>query len=588
MGIVDEDIARVRAATDFVAVAASTSRCNGSGDAGSGLCPFHAEKTPSFSVNGEEGSTTASAARPRATSSLRPRDRAPRLRRRRRAAGRQGRHHAALHRRRGEGEGRKRRSALVEAIEQAVDWYHERLLLGARRRGGPAATCARGATTATRCGRSRSAGRPTTGTSWPGRCRLPDDVVARHRPRVPQPAQPPAGLLPRPGAVPDLRRAAAMPVGVRRARCCPAADGPEVQELARDAALLQEPGALRAQLGEGATSCDADEVIVCEGYTDVIGFAARRHAPRGGHVRHGADRGARPLLKNFARRVVLAFDADAAGQAAAERFYEWERTLRDRRRGGRAARRASTRPTWPAPTPSALRAAVERGHARSSGSGVDRVLAARRPAHRPRAGPGPPRRRWPSIREHPERPRARPVRHGGRRPDRASTPTGCGRGCARCVRAPRATSAPARARRERRRQRPEIEALRLGRAPPRGAGRAAARRPPGRRSGPSRVPRGRCSPTRSTWPPTAPAGVGDHAARRHRGGRPEAAASCSSGWRSRSTRGRADDVVALLVRRGGAARALADLRGGRGAIGDVVDLERRQVGMAEAAHRGAP
>src|SRR5207302_1189161 len=30
-------------------------------------------------------------------------------------------------------------------------------------------------------------------------------------------------------------------------------------------------------------------------------------------------------LKNFARRVVLAYDADTAGQAAAERFYEWER-----------------------------------------------------------------------------------------------------------------------------------------------------------------------------------------------------------------------------------------------------------------------
>jgi DNA primase len=33
------------------------------------------------------------------------------------------------------------------------------------------------------------------------------------------------------------------------------------------------------------------------------------------------------MLKNFARRVVLAYDADAAGQAAAERFYEWEQTL---------------------------------------------------------------------------------------------------------------------------------------------------------------------------------------------------------------------------------------------------------------------
>ncbi|HEY2300938.1 MAG TPA: toprim domain-containing protein, partial [Acidimicrobiales bacterium] len=35
-----------------------------------------------------------------------------------------------------------------------------------------------------------------------------------------------------------------------------------------------------------------------------------------GHVR---------LLTNFARRIVLAYDADSAGQAAADRFYEWER-----------------------------------------------------------------------------------------------------------------------------------------------------------------------------------------------------------------------------------------------------------------------
>ena len=31
------------------------------------------------------------------------------------------------------------------------------------------------------------------------------------------------------------------------------------------------------------------------------------------------------LLKRHTSRVVLAFDADAAGQGAAERFYEWER-----------------------------------------------------------------------------------------------------------------------------------------------------------------------------------------------------------------------------------------------------------------------
>jgi len=68
----------------------------------------------------------------------------------------------------------------------------------------------------------------------------------------------------------------------------------------------------------------ADEVIVCEGYTDVIGFhraGIKRAVATCGtalteeHVR---------LLKRFANKVVLAFDADAAGQGAAERFYEWE------------------------------------------------------------------------------------------------------------------------------------------------------------------------------------------------------------------------------------------------------------------------
>jgi DNA primase len=68
----------------------------------------------------------------------------------------------------------------------------------------------------------------------------------------------------------------------------------------------------------------ADEVIVCEGYTDVIGFH------RSGITRAVATCGTAlteehvRLLKRFANKVVLAFDADNAGQGAAERFYAWE------------------------------------------------------------------------------------------------------------------------------------------------------------------------------------------------------------------------------------------------------------------------
>ncbi len=69
----------------------------------------------------------------------------------------------------------------------------------------------------------------------------------------------------------------------------------------------------------------AGEVIVCEGYTDVIGMAVagvpRAVATCGTALTDEHFR----LMARFAKRVVLAFDADAAGESAAARFYEWER-----------------------------------------------------------------------------------------------------------------------------------------------------------------------------------------------------------------------------------------------------------------------
>src|SRR5437660_12481113 len=54
MGILAEDIARVREATDFVEVAEQHIALKKVGQRYTGLCPFHAEKTPSFSINAEE------------------------------------------------------------------------------------------------------------------------------------------------------------------------------------------------------------------------------------------------------------------------------------------------------------------------------------------------------------------------------------------------------------------------------------------------------------------------------------------------------------------------------------------------------
>jgi DNA primase len=66
-------------------------------------------------------------------------------------------------------------------------------------------------------------------------------------------------------------------------------------------------------------------VVVCEGYTDVIGFF------QAGVPRAVATCGTAlaeehfTLLRNFAKRIVLAYDADSAGQSATSRVYEWER-----------------------------------------------------------------------------------------------------------------------------------------------------------------------------------------------------------------------------------------------------------------------
>ena len=53
MGIPDEDVARVRAATDIVALIGEHAAPKRQGQRWVGLCPVHTEKSPSFSVNAE-------------------------------------------------------------------------------------------------------------------------------------------------------------------------------------------------------------------------------------------------------------------------------------------------------------------------------------------------------------------------------------------------------------------------------------------------------------------------------------------------------------------------------------------------------
>ena len=72
--------------------------------------------------------------------------------------------------------------------------------------------------------------------------------------------------------------------------------------------------------GEGRTG----EVIVCEGYTDVIGLHAAGLPQAVATCGTALTEDHVKTLSRFTKRIVLAFDADAAGSTAAERIYRWE------------------------------------------------------------------------------------------------------------------------------------------------------------------------------------------------------------------------------------------------------------------------
>jgi len=127
VGIPDEDVAQVRAQTDIVALIGEHAALKRVGRRWTGLCPFHTEKTPSFSVNAEEGFyyCFGCQASGDAITFVREMEHLDFVDAVRLLADRAG---VALHEDAEVGKDRKRRVELLEALERAVVWYHERLL----------------------------------------------------------------------------------------------------------------------------------------------------------------------------------------------------------------------------------------------------------------------------------------------------------------------------------------------------------------------------------------------------------------------------------------------------------------------------
>lgn len=328
MGIVAEDVARVREATDIVQLISNTVALRKAGRRWQGLCPFHTEKTPSFSVNAEEGLYYCFGCRASgdAITFVRETEGLDFVASVEVLAARA--NITLRYDSKGEAAQSGRRKKLTEAVAAAVEWYHDRLLHH------PDAGAARGYLRSRGMSgdevRAFKVGWAPAG--WDALCKaLGGKAAAKDLTETGL-----AVVSSRGGLIDNFRNRVLFPVFDVRGdpvgfggRILPDADEragpkykntPESPLYAKSRLLYGLNWAKDAIVRAG----EAGEVIVCEGYTDVIGLhaAGLGHAVAtcgtaltGDHVR---------ALSRFTKRIVLAFDADSAGSAAAERIYEWE------------------------------------------------------------------------------------------------------------------------------------------------------------------------------------------------------------------------------------------------------------------------
>ena len=320
MGIVDEDIGRVRQASDIVAIIGQYTQLRRVGRRFQGLCPFHAERSPSFSVNAEEGLyyCFGCGVRGDVITFVREKEQRDFVDAVEWLANKA---NIELHYTdAGGGEERRRRVKLQESVAAAVEWYHQRLLTADD--AGPARSYLRSRGFDAEAVRRFQVG-------WaPDRW---DDLARSLRLSDADLTDSGLGFINRRGRQQDsFRNRIVFPVFDAQGaavgfggRILPGGDGPKYKNSSES--TIYAKSRLLYGLNWAKTSVvEANEVVVCEGYTDVIGFA------KAGMSRAVATCGTAltedhvKLLRRFARRVVLAFDADAAGQNAAARFYEWE------------------------------------------------------------------------------------------------------------------------------------------------------------------------------------------------------------------------------------------------------------------------
>ena len=321
MAIANDDIERLRDTVSLVDVVQGYLPLRRVGRNYVGLCPFHAEKSGSFNVREETKryrcfGCGASGDVFKFVQEIEHLDFVGAVEHLANKVGMQLTYTTG-----GQSKDRQRRKALIEVMEQAVEWYHQRLLTS------PDAKAARDYL------RQRGLAGDIARTfklGW-----APDDWDALSRGLdVPLDMLKEVGLafVNKRGKAQDSFRARVMfpiftdagePVAFG-GRVLPGSTDPAKYKNSSETSIYAKSKTLYGLNWAKQDVVTADQVIVCEGYTDVIGFH------RAGITRAVATCGTAltedhvRMLKRFANNVVLAFDADQAGQGAAERFYEWE------------------------------------------------------------------------------------------------------------------------------------------------------------------------------------------------------------------------------------------------------------------------
>ena len=333
MSIRDSDVQRVREATDLVALIGRRVSLKRVGSRHVGLCPFHTEKTPSFSVNGTEGFYHCFGCKAsgdaitflRETEHLDFTDAVEQLAA---AANIELTYDAP-----GAQRANQRRKELLDLLERAARFYHEHLMSS------PDAGEARAYL------RRRGYDRDTVikwrlgyaPPQWDALCRhlgAPADQLAAAGLAYAEAAR--AGSSDADTASDFFRDRVMFPICDASGRVVsfagrvlprsdePPPKGPKYKNTAGTAVYDKSRVLYGLHLAKQAAR-KAGRIVVCEGHTDVIGCELAGIAEAVATCGTALTAQHAELLSRTAKRMVLAFDADTAGQAAAERVHQWER-----------------------------------------------------------------------------------------------------------------------------------------------------------------------------------------------------------------------------------------------------------------------